>query len=237
MRILLTNDDGIDAPGFRALIEAVTRLDDVELIVVAPASEQSQCGHRVTTATPLRVERRNDRIYAVDGTPADCVRVGLFGLACEPDWVFSGINQGGNLGQDIVISGTVAAVREAAYHGVKGMAFSHYVKRGKEVDWDRAARWVAALIGKHLESNLGRGEFWNFNLPHLPGEMAELPQSVRSQPAASPLLVDFARSAESPDSQITEFLYTGSYADRPRDPGSDVEACFGGQVSVSKLSV
>lgn len=237
MHVLLTNDDGVEAPGLEALESAVRELPGVRVTVVAPASEQSQCGHRVTTATPLVLEQRGKGRYAVDGTPADCVRVALFGLSLEVDWVLSGVNQGGNLGQDIVISGTVAAAREAAYHGVRAMSFSHYVKRGMTVDWERTAHWVRELIAERLERPMDEGRFLNFNLPHLSPEVAVQPEVVRCHPARGPLPVEFVRSADEGASHRTEFLYAGSYADRPRDSGSDVEVCFGGRISMSEIEI
>lgn len=237
MRFLLTNDDGIGAPGLLALARAVQGLPGSHVVVVAPASEQSQCGHRVTTGTALRVERRDEHVYAVAGTPADCIRIGLHALDVEPDWVISGVNQGGNMGQDLVISGTVAACREAAYHGVRAMAFSQYVKRGLEIDWDRVSTWVLGLVKERLAEPLEAGRYWNVNLPHLPPGESARPESVLCVPARSPLPVSFVRSEEQGGACVTEYLYDGSYAARPRDPGSDVEACFGGKIAVSRLSV
>ena len=128
MHVLITNDDGIHAPGLQALADAVSQLG-WDYTIVAPATEQSMCGHRVTTHQHLKVETPEERRYAVHGTPADCVRLALFALNVKPDLVLSGINAGGNLGQDIVISGTVTAAREAAYHGIRAMALSHYMIR------------------------------------------------------------------------------------------------------------
>ena len=237
MHFLLTNDDGVDAPGLAALESAVREFPGVQVTVVAPKSEQSQCGHRVTTATPLVTEQRGERRFAVEGTPADCVRVALVGLALDVDWVLSGINQGGNLGQDIVISGTVAAAREATYHGVKAMSFSHYVKRGRPLNWTRAASWVGGLITERVRAPVQEGWFWNFNLPHLEAEATERPAVVSALPARGPLPVAFVRSPEEGAEHRTEYLYAGSYADRPRDPGSDVDVCFGGKISMSEIAI
>ena len=142
--ILLTNDDGIDAAGIQALESALP--ETWECHVVAPTSVMSQCGHRVTTDEPLRVHARGENRHAVEGTPADCVRLALTHLLPrQPDWVLSGINEGGNLGADIYVSGTVAAVREGAFLGVPGIALSHFKKRGFDFDWAWAARcaWEA----------------------------------------------------------------------------------------------
>lgn len=228
MDILLTNDDGVDAPGLAALERAAGGMGRV--FIVAPMHEHSMCGHRVTTRVPLRMEQRAERSWAVDGTPADCVRLALHALGLRPAWVVSGVNAGGNMGQDIVISGTVAAAREAAYHGLPAMAFSHYLARDLGVDWERVSAWVAEMMNELSRAPLADGEFWNVNLPHhAPGTLA-LPERVRCQPARSPLNVSY-------EPTDAGHLYTASYARRPQDPGSDVEACFSGRVAVSRLSV
>jgi 5'-nucleotidase len=229
MHVLLTNDDGIEAPGLKALEEAVTQLG-WNFTTVAPAVEQSQCGHRVTTHQHLQVDAVGDNRHAVHGTPADCVRLALFALDVKPDFVLSGINAGGNMGQDIVISGTVAAAREAAYHGLRAMALSHYMIRELQVDWQRTAAWIAEILRETHPQPQPGGSFWNINLPHLSGDQTELPPRIQCHPARSPLQVAYEKKDQG-------YAYSASYASRPRDPGSDVEACFGGNVAVSLLHV
>jgi len=229
MHVLLTNDDGIAAPGLLALENAVQQLG-WQFTVVAPATEQSQCGHRVTTHQHLRVEALGKNRHAVHGTPADCVRLALFALEVKPDLVLSGVNAGGNLGQDIVISGTVAAAREAAYHGIRSMALSHYMIRELVLDWQRTAAWMAEIIReKHVQDH-PHSTFWNINLPHLPADQTMLPPRITCHPARSPLNVSYRKEEQG-------YAYSASYASRPRDPNSDVEACFSGNVAVSLLRV
>src|SRR5262249_52285929 len=144
MRLLLTNDDGIDAPGLQALYSAAIRLGDP--VVVAPAEPLSGCSHRVTTGEPIRVSRRKPDHHAVEGTPAHCVRVALDPIAPAAAWALSGINAGGNLGADVWHSGTVAAVREAVLHGWPGIAFSYFRRKGMHYNWDDAARCVTRIV-------------------------------------------------------------------------------------------
>ncbi len=118
MRWLVTNDDGVDALGIRALAEVAARLGSPT--VVAPAGALSGCSHRVSSDESFCVMSRDSQTHVVHGTPADCVRVGLYALAKDADWVLSGINHGGNLGVDVLHSGTVAAVREGVLHGKPG---------------------------------------------------------------------------------------------------------------------
>ncbi len=229
MHVLLTNDDGIHAPGLAALRDAVTKMG-MQVTIVAPAAEQSMCGHKVTTHSPLRVEKLEADRYAVHGTPADCVRIALFGLNSKPDWVLSGINQGGNMGQDLFISGTVAAAREAAYHGVRSVALSHYIVSGIEFDWDRTARWAETMLSDIFAHATEPGQYWNLNFPHHPPGERALPEVHPVLPARSPLNVAYRMEGDA-------FHYTARYAERPPDEGSDVAACFDGKVAVSLLCV
>src|SRR6476659_5795798 len=110
MKFLLTNDDGIDAAGLEALVAATRTLG--EAVIVAPAGAQSGVSHRVTWQEGVRIERRGEKRYAIHGTPADCVRLGLLKVVPDAKWILSGINHGSNLDADVHYSGTVAAVRE-----------------------------------------------------------------------------------------------------------------------------
>ncbi|MGL4461588.1 MAG: 5'/3'-nucleotidase SurE, partial [Planctomycetia bacterium] len=165
MRFLVTNDDGYDAPGLQTLAAAARTVGSP--ILLAPTVGLSGCSHAVTTERPLSVERRGDGLFAVDGTPADCVRMGLHRAPHSFDWVLAGVNAGGNLGVDVFYSGTCAAVREGVLHGLPGVAFSQYRKRGLPFDWPRAERWVARVLPDLLRRPPPAGSFWNVNLPHL----------------------------------------------------------------------
>lgn len=223
MTFILTNDDGIDAPGIRALQMAVNG----NSAIVAPKDHLSGCGHQVTTTRPIHVQRRSDVEYAVGGTPADCVRIAISHLFPNIKCVLSGINAGGNLGADVYISGTVAAVREAAFHGVPAIAISHYRKGKLNVDWDVAARWTAGVLADLLARPHEPGTFWNVNLPHLlPGEPD--PELVFCEPSTQPLPVSYRIEGEN-------FHYHGEYAKRDRAPGTDVDVCFSGKIAVTRL--
>ena len=225
MRLLLTNDDGHDAPGLAALQQAVGAIGDV--FVVAPAREWSGCGHRVTTHDPIKVEPAGERRFVVHGTPADCVRIGLDRLVPGADVVLSGINRGGNLGVDGFYSGTVAAAREASFHGVTGIAFSHYLARGREIDWKQASEWVAILLRDLLRRDDARGRLLNVNLPHLaPG--AAYPGFSIAPIDPSPLPIRFEESKG-------EYHYRGDYHRRVALESHDVAVCFGGRVAVTVI--
>ena len=229
MHFLLTNDDGIGAAGLAALQAAVESIGG-RCSVVAPFVEQSMCGHRVTTHSALNVEERGPDRWAVAGTPADCVRIGLFALNLKPDWVLSGINHGGNMGQDLVISGTVAGVREACYHGIPAVAFSHYLISGIPVEWPRVTQWAARVLGTVMGEPQKDASFWNINFPHLPPGDIPMPKVLKATLARSPLNVSFRKDAGA-------YHYTAQYRERPQDEGSDVATCFGGKISLSRLSL
>jgi len=227
MKLLLTNDDGIDAPGIRALIEAAKPLG--EPVVVAPLDHQSGCSHRVTTSRPLRIYPRLPFGYAIEGMPADCVRAGLIALARDAAWVLSGINEGGNLGADVYHSGTVAAVREAVLHGWPGIAVSQYHRRGVPIDWSQASRWIVPVLRDLMVLPREAGVFWNVNLPHLdPG--ADAPEVIHCRLDPSPLPLSFREDGDL-------LHYNGDYHNRRREPGTDVDVCFGGKIAVTRLSL
>src|SRR5438477_4636750 len=158
MKLLLTNDDGIDAAGLKALVTAAGAFG--EPIVVAPAKPQSGVSHAVTWHEGVRIEPRGEKRFAIHGTPADCTRLGLLKLVPEAKWVLSGINHGANLGADMHYSGTVAAVREAVLHGWPGVALSHYRMKGVEFDWARATNWVTPILANLLAKRVEPGLFY-----------------------------------------------------------------------------
>jgi 5'-nucleotidase len=161
--------------------------------------------------------------------------VALFGLDLKPDFVLSGVNAGGNMGQDLPVSGTIAAVREAAYHGLPAAAFSHYLIRALPVDWERTAAWTAAVLQELLPLTLADGQYWSVNFPHLPPGEAPLPERIAAPPCRPPLNVHFAQSEDPSGAQL--MLLDAPYAERPYTPGCDVDVCFGGRISLTKLAI
>ena len=226
--LLLTNDDGIDAPGLEALRRAASEFGKVT--VVAPDQQHSGSGHRVTDAGSIPIQTQSADRYAISGTPADCARIGLSHLAPDAEWVLSGINSGGNLGCDVFMSGTVAAVREAALMGTRAIAFSQYRRSmNNEFDWNRATRWAQLVLKKLFQEQLDAGEFWNVNFPDAstqadPPEIVFCPVDVQH----------YQFEYETGDGGLR---YRGDYHNRPRTPGRDIDVCFSGEISISKLTV
>jgi 5'-nucleotidase len=224
MHILVTNDDGIDAPGLAALAEVARPLGDVT--IVAPDSHRSGCSHCATTDVPLRLLEHKPRVYSLSGSPADCVRVALLHLAPQIDLVLSGINDGGNLGVDVLMSGTVAAAREGVLLGRRAIAVSQYRRRGRRPDWVRSSRNAAAAIQFALRQPGDKLTVWNVNLPDIDGE--ETPQIVLSTLDPDPLPIRY----EAVDGSLN---YVCDYHQRPRQTGSDVDVCFSGRVAITLL--
>jgi 5'-nucleotidase len=160
--ILVTNDDGIHAQGLSALADALVSLGDV--FVIAPDREQSAVGHALTLHRPLRVDKVGERRFAVNGTPSDCVNLGVLGLLPEPPvLVVSGINHGSNLGDDVTYSGTVSAAMEGTLLGVASMAVSQ--TEGEAAGFEAAGRVAQLVAARLLVEGLPAKTLLNVNVP------------------------------------------------------------------------
>ena len=225
MKFLLTNDDGIKAPGLATLEQALSGLGEVT--VVGPTEALSGCSHQVTSHHPLQVTQLEPARYGVKGTPADCIRLGLLHFAPDADWVMAGVNDGGNLGVDVYMSGTVAAGREAAFFGKRAIAFSQYRRNRDPFDWSTVVPMVQRMV-EHLQQRpLTSGSFWNVNFPDLDHKSGS-PEIVFCPIDSSHLPVRY-------EIQNETFRYQGDYHQRARKPGTDVDVCFSGRIAVSEL--
>lgn len=226
MKFLLTNDDGIEAPGLRLLAEVAR--DFGEVIVVAPDGVRSGCGHQVTNDRPLALTEVRPGEFACDGTPADCARLGLRHIAPDADFVLSGVNDGGNLGIDVYMSGTVAAVREAVLLGTPGIALSQYVGRKDSVHWPSRAGLLRNVLTQLLASPPTDG-FWNVNFP--------IWEPSQPHPQIMECRLDLNRHDVRFESLEDRWHYRGIYRDRPRTDGHDVDVCFGGNIALTRLTI
>jgi 5'-nucleotidase len=227
VKLILTNDDGIEAPGIAALLSAVKGMGST--LVVAPEHPQSGVGHQVTTHSPIRLQELSQGRICVTGTPADCSRIALTQIAPDASWLLSGINRGGNLGSDVYTSGTVAAAREAALLGYRSIAVAQYVARNREVDWNLAACRVAPVLRMLMDSEPQQGHFWNVNLPHPPHDGLDL-EVVFCALDTRPHGVRYDRQGDC-------LIYAGDYHRRPRLRGRDVDVCLGGKIAVTRVSL
>ena len=162
-RILVTNDDGVHAEGIKALAAAVAPFGDIT--IVAPIQESSAIGHALTLRRPLRIDEVAPSIYAVDGTPTDCVNIGITHiLRAKPDLIVSGINSGWNLGDDVTYSGTVSGALEGALLMIPSIAVSAE-RRRNVCDFEPAARAAAAAVESVLQRGLPKFTLLNINVP------------------------------------------------------------------------
>ena len=225
VRILVTNDDGYRSEGIRALARALRDVGDVT--IVAPTTEASAIGHALTLRHPLRLERIADRVFAVDGTPTDCVNIAVTHvLRGLPDLVVSGINKGWNLGDDVTYSGTVSGALEGALLGVPGLAVS--LQFSRTFDFSHAARVSAAIAVALLQNPLPPRTFLNVNVPK--GQ----PKGQRVTVQAKRNHVTSVAERHDPKGRPYYWIEEGENEWEPHDR-SDYQAVRDGYVSVTPL--
>jgi len=231
VKILLTNDDGVHAPGLAALIKRISEV--AQVVVVAPDREQSAVSHALTLHHPLRAARIGDNIYSVEGTPTDCVNLGIHSLlSFRPDLVIAGVNRGANMADDVTYSGTVAAALEATLMGIPAIAVS-LATNGAGENFDAAAACAARLARTVFEQGLPRDTYLNVNVPDLPAERL-LPPLITCQGKRSyeGTIVDNV------DPRGRNYYWIGTADLSFQDiPGSDYHAVSRGHVSISPLHI
>ena len=241
LRVLLTNDDGIDAEGLQTLRRALVALDDVQLAVIAPDANQSATARSITFRRPLWVTEVpfDDGTvgYACDGTPVDCVRLASLGLVddFEPDLIVSGINHGANLGDDITYSGTVAAALEGVVLGIPGIAVSQQSVRretdfrlGHSFDFESAAAFTALLVDRLDDVPLPSGTLLNVNVPA--GEV----HGVEVARLGKRIYEDRLDLIEEDTGRKLYRVY-GDTPTHDDEPGTDLSAVAAGKIAVTPL--
>jgi 5'-nucleotidase len=224
-RILVTNDDGYRSEGLIALADALRPLGDVT--IVAPMTEASAIGHALTLRHPLRLEHMGDKVFAVDGTPTDCVNIAVTQIFRGlPDLVVSGINKGWNLGDDVTYSGTVSGALEGALLGVPAIAVS--LQFSRSFDFSHAARAAAAMAESLLETPLASRTFLNINVPK--GE----PKGHRVTVQAKRNHITSVAERHDPKGRPYYWIEEGQDEWEPHDR-SDYQAVRDGYVSITPL--
>ena len=244
MRILLTNDDGIHAPGIQALHAALEGLG--EIMTVAPLTVQSATSHGITFDEPLMADEVtvNETMsgIAVDGRPADCVKVALrtlwarrFGEGTRPDLVVSGMNSGANVGINVIYSGTVAAAIEAAFLGVPAIAVSLHIGDRNSIRYGRAAEIARTVIDRILEHPIDPHSVINVNVPRTESDDAPMPpiRIAEMNTAAGASSFD---ERSSPDGRVYYWACGSGLAFEKTTPGSDVESLMDRAVTVTPLN-
>ncbi len=228
-RILLTNDDGIHSDGLTKLEEALRVVGDV--YTVAPASEMSGASHSLTLSRPLRIRQIDPRHWTVDGTPTDCVTLALNKILTDderPHICVSGINHGGNLGDDASYSGTVAGALEATILGVPGLAFSLVAR--ENYDFTEAARFAVVAVRKALTEGLPEGTLLNVNVPAGPVKGVRVTrQGIKN---ARPIISEHIDPRGKPYYWIGEEYYSSTF-----EEGTDYYAVEHGYISVTPIRI
>ncbi|MDX1975657.1 MAG: 5'/3'-nucleotidase SurE [Rickettsiales bacterium] len=231
MRILVTNDDGINADGLEAL-ERIAKKLSKDVWVVAPEQEQSGAGHSLTLHVPVRVRKIAAKRFAVSGTPTDCVLLALKQIMGKaPDLVLSGINRGSNVGDDVTYSGTIAAAMEATLLGVPAIALSQLYEDREEVPYTTAEHFSPALIKQLVAANWAEQTLININFPKCPRTKVK---GIRVCPQGK-RLVNVALSERVDPKGRPYFWLGGARDDRSDRAGVDVELLGKGYVTVTPL--
>jgi 5'-nucleotidase len=237
MRILLTNDDGIHAPGLAVLERIAARLSD-DIWICAPTEEQSGAGHSLTLTRPVRLKQHDARRFSVSGTPTDAVTMALKKvLPGRPDLVLSGVNRGANLGDDVTYSGTVSAAFEGALAGVRAVALSQVYSSeglGENVPFEAAEFWGERVLRPLLDAPFAERTLVNVNFPPLPAEGVKGIRVVRQG------FHDYSRGSvvEGTDPRGFRYYWFGLHGIE-HTPGhrTDLEAVADGFVSVTPLQL
>lgn len=233
MRILVVNDDGIEAPGIRKLAELARQFGEVT--VAAPKHQCSGMSHRITVDVGLEIARVDFPVegveaYSIDGTPADCVKVAISNIMKEkPDIVFSGINRGYNIGYDILYSGTVGAAMEALMHGVPAIAYS----QDDTADYAVVEKYFGELTEILLKQKIGETQIWNVNFPNCTPE--EVKGTLYDR---TPAKLEFYHERFELE-RMDENLYMANIVHKKKKTapeGTDAEALLSHYISVSKLN-
>ena len=236
MRILLTNDDGVHAPGLKVL-EAIARRFSEDVWIVAPSEEQSGAGHSLTLTVPIRLRKLGERRFCVTGTPTDAVMMAISHLLKDepPDLILSGVNRGANLGEDVTYSGTVSAAMEGALAGVPAIALSQVHARegmGDTAPFSAAEEWAERALRPLIGRRMGHRTLVNINFPARP------PSEVRGIRVVRQGFHDYRRSniIERTDPRGYRYFWFG-LAPVEHTPGhrTDLEAVADGFVAVTPL--
>lgn len=233
-RVLLSNDDGIHAPGLKALEDAIRPLVR-ELWVCAPETEQSATSHSLTLRRPLRIRQLSDKRFAVDGTPTDAVLLGVNSLMQDkrPDLVLSGFNRGGNLGEDVTYSGTVAAAMEGALLGIPSVALSQTYENRNKVKWATAKNWTPKVLKQLFAAGWPKGIFININFPDVTAAKVAGVEVCRQ--GRRKIGGGLTRGL---DPRGDAYFWIGPQRDEERGlKGSDLAAISKGMISVTPLAL
>lgn len=234
MRILVSNDDGINAPGLEVLEHIARQLSD-DIWIVAPETEQSGASRSISLADPIRLREHSERRFSIQGSPADCVLMAMRKIMPQaPDLVLSGVNRGQNIADDVTYSGTIAAAMEGTALGVKSMALSqcYGIESGRNLNWDVARQHGAGIVRQLIPLDLGPGVLLNINFPDCtPEQVAGVAVTRQGKRDQNMLMVD-----QRVDARGRDYYWLGFSREKsnPAD-GTDLKAVYSRQISVTPL--
>jgi len=232
-RVLISNDDGIDAPGLKVLERVMAKLAG-EVWVVAPETEQSAASHSLTLRQPLRIRKVSARRYAVNGTPTDSVLLGINEVmkGHRPDLVISGINRGGNLGEDVIYSGTVAAAMEGTLMDFPAIALSQDCRDRHPVKWATTEKWLPKVLKGLMKMTFPRSVLINVNFPDV---VASAVSGIEITRQGRRKIGGDLQSGVDPRGETYFWVGPQRVEDKFRK-GTDLEAVNRGAISISPLS-
>lgn len=237
MRILLSNDDGVFAPGLSVLLDIARSISD-DVWICAPHEEQSGKARAITLNAPVRVREESERRYAVMGTPADAVLLGVMDILKDhkPDLILSGVNRGQNIAEDTSQSGTVAAAIEGMHLGIPSIAFSQArnFRRGEEIPWETGREWGPRVLKALLEKGWPKNVVMNVNFPdRLPDDVAGV--EVTRQGFRDETISYLEKRSDLRGADYYWIGYSGKLSQPPE--GTDLRAIYDGKVSITPLHI
>lgn len=234
-RVLLTNDDGFDAPGMAILAQIANQIAE-EIWIVAPALDRSGVSNAISVREPLRVVPRGQNKFAVYGTPADCVALALGNLMKDtlPDLILSGVNNGSNIGVEVILSGTVGAATTGMLSGIPSIALSQCVNDGEEIKWQTALTYAPKLITTLVDKGWSNNTCLNINFPNITADQV---QGVKlTQQNKTPFAGFFITETHDPKGDCYYWLRTfNKKTEQPE--GSDSQAINNGFISVTPIDI
>ncbi len=239
LRILITNDDGIHAPGLKVL-ETIARSFSNDVWIVAPEHDQSAVSHSLTLRMPFRISEISQKKYAVSGTPTDCVLTAIRLLMTDnlPDLVLSGVNYGANIAEDVTYSGTVAAALEATILGIPAVAFSLTIDPKQPAKWATAEHWGPGVLDKVLKSSIPEQVLININFPNVIHKSVE---GIKITRQGQRKCFDHVCKREDPRGIPYYWIGPGEQRygnmEECSEPGTDIEAIRQKYISVTPLSL
>ncbi|WP_417517289.1 5'/3'-nucleotidase SurE [Minwuia sp.] len=234
MRILICNDDGIDAPGIKVMEKIARQLSD-DVWIVAPAAEQSGAGRSLSLTSPLRMNELGERRFSVVGTPTDCVMMALRQvLDGKPDLLLSGVNRGANIAEDITYSGTIAAAMEGTLLGVPSIAMSQVGAHGQKIRWETAEEHGPKVVRRLVETGWGRDVLMNVNFPDVaPDEVNGIHAVPHGRRDQSDVTIE-----PRVDGRDIPYYWIGLRRQKSTPPpGTDIGTIWRGGISVTPISL